>query len=115
MPGNAAEALGERLSVAVSAARADLVAARDGVPGGLCPLDWARLCHKSWPQRSTSFPALVARVLGALPPLQPPTRATLRGGLELVPPVAQVTPLFLPDYESILLTNEILRVYHLGT
>jgi hypothetical protein len=41
MPWDAAPALGERLCIAMSAARRDLVATRHWVPGRLCPLDCA--------------------------------------------------------------------------
>ena len=46
MARHAAEPLGERLGVAVSAAGADLRAAPDGVPGRVRPLDRGRLCHR---------------------------------------------------------------------
>ncbi len=45
MPRNAAPALGERLGVAVSAPRANLMAAGDRVPCRLRPLDPSRLRH----------------------------------------------------------------------
>ena len=44
-PGDAAPALGERLRVAMGAARRDLVAARDRVPRRLGPLDLAAVRH----------------------------------------------------------------------
>jgi hypothetical protein len=43
--GNAAEALGERLRVAVLAARAYLGAAAQRVPGGIRPFDFGVIAH----------------------------------------------------------------------
>ena len=47
MAGHASEALREGLGVAVLAARTDLHAAADGVPGGVGPLDGAAVTHGS--------------------------------------------------------------------